>query len=429
MTIMRGRSARDPAGLCGTMLLGTLLGTIWLTAPAAAAVLRVEMIDGVRHVHNDAVPVRGERTLRLEEIWRIEVMEAEELIGVVSDVISGPDGTVWMSDTQLGRVLVYSAEGTLLRTLCHEGEGPGELVSPRALTWTPGGDLGVIDRRMGEITRVDTLGVPLPSLRLQDTTGQPLASGYLQMVGCRGEVLALCGTFFRHDDAGSRNIRFFSLFDAQGRETRRLMEAPSGFDFQARSFDEAADYFVDHGQWTIDALGRIVYAPDRDRYRLEMRDATGALVQVIERDYRPRRRDEADKQHVRDSVSMSINGESVTLHCDLEDYDKCIAFVMATADGRLWVLSEEGLRDRADDVAGTFDIFDDEGTFQETIRVECPLVPEEDSILMLDDGRWVLLCNIASAQRAMYAGLSDVAAEAADDERPLEIICLKPEED
>ena len=40
-------------------------------------------------------PADGARTLRLHEQWRIDVLDEEQLIGVVSGVLAGPDGSVW----------------------------------------------------------------------------------------------------------------------------------------------------------------------------------------------------------------------------------------------------------------------------------------------------------------------------------------------
>ena len=52
-----------------------------------------------------------ERTLQLDELWRVNVEDEEELIGVISAVVSGPGGTLWLADHQLGQVLVGDGEG------------------------------------------------------------------------------------------------------------------------------------------------------------------------------------------------------------------------------------------------------------------------------------------------------------------------------
>ncbi len=220
-----------------TALLPCLSITL-LCLPVLLSAGEVEMIDGIRHVSNGAEPSDGTRTLPLEVLWQVNVEEEEVLIGVLSDVAAGPDGTVWLADRQLGQVHVYSATGEYLRTLSREGDGPGEIRSPDGLLWLPDGSLGITDRKPCQITCLDTEGIPRSSLHLRSADDEPLGFGDLSGAMCRGRTLAVCGTEFHFDDGVSSQNRFFAIYDLTGGEIRRLLEAPSGFDFEARSFDE-----------------------------------------------------------------------------------------------------------------------------------------------------------------------------------------------
>jgi hypothetical protein len=414
--------------LRGLVAMVSVLVTMLM--PAAVVGVDIETIDGVEHVRNGATPRGGERTLRLVEVWRVDVEEEEELIGVIGDVISGPGGTVWLADRQLARVLVYSAGGRLLRTVCREGDGPGEISSPRGLVWLPDGGLGIVDRKLGQITQVDPEGTPLPSLHLRGEDGEPLASAQLLQARCRGRTLAVCGTRFLFDGGAPGQSRFLGIFDGDGREVRCLLEKPSGFDFEARTFDELANDFVDRGAWTVDDLGRVLCASERNRYRIEVHDATGALVRVIDRQYSPRRRSAEEKERIAAGVTMTINGEVVQVRCSLEDCAPCIASIEAADGGAVWVLSGHGGHGEPAGVARSYDVFDADGRFQQVVHLICDMDPDEDRLTRLADGRWILLRNHQAVTRAMFAtGRDDEAAEAEGggdgEDESLEIVCLR----
>ena len=141
---------------------------------------------------------------------------------------AGPDGTVWLSDPQLGQVHVYSAAGEYLRTLSRESDGPGELRSPDGLLWLPDGSLGITDRKPCQITRLDTERIPLSSLHLRSADDEPLGFGDLNGAMCRGRTLAICGTEFHFDDGASSQNRFFGIYDLKGGEIVVEMVPPLG---------------------------------------------------------------------------------------------------------------------------------------------------------------------------------------------------------
>ncbi len=386
---------------------------------------KVQDKDGVPHVQNGLAPDKGKRTIQLAEAWRFSIEEEEELIGVLSTALAGPDGTVWLADRQLGQVMVYSADGQHMRTVSGSGEGPGEVNSPTGLLWFPDGSLGIQDNKQGQITRIDVQGIPLSSMHMRDTGDEPMASARLSMVRGGGGVLAVCGTQFNFSTEAMTQNRFFSIFDTDGNELSRLLEAPSGFDFNARTYDEKANYFVDRGSWSIDDQGMIYCAPYYDQYRIEVRDSGGSLVRVIERQYKPRQRTEEDKQTARDGSSMSINGERVPLDCDLQDYDSFVNTIESVAGGQLWVQNGTDHKNLPDGIARSYDVFDAAGHFVEVVEIACEMDPDQDQLLRLADGRWILFRNIYDAFRALYAGYRDDDEEVEEDSEPMEIVCFE----
>ena len=128
--------------------LPALLGTV----PMALTALAVSMVmlvthattvaaewsgrettkDGAIHVENPAQPSNGAQTVSLEELWRLggETDSDEEFFGVISQIATDPSGNVYLLDQQLNEVKIFAADGSYVRTIGREGEGPGEFRNP-----------------------------------------------------------------------------------------------------------------------------------------------------------------------------------------------------------------------------------------------------------------------------------------------------------
>lgn len=420
------RQPRIPISLHQTTIALLCLWGILLCLPGWLSAGEVEVIDGVRHVHNGAEPADGDRTLQLEEIWRVNVEEEENLIGVITAMLAGPDGTVWLADHQLSQIFVYSAEGEYLRTLSGEGEGPGEVNAPDNLIWLPDGSLGIIDRKPGQITRLDTEGVPLSSLHLKSANGEPMGFSQLGEAQCRAGILGISGTEFRFDDGVPTQNRFFGIYDLEGGEVCRLLEAPTGFDFEARTYHEMKNYFVDEGGWTLDGDGRVHLVPERNHYQIHIYDGQWRLIQVYGRKYELWRRTAEERKEAAGGTSMTINGEFVEITTTIDDYEPAIMSIMASANDQIWVLSSRGTREQPEGVQRSYDVFDTEGHYREVVRLVVELDDREDRLYRLADGRWIILHNIRSAMESMYGVPSeDDTDESTEEDDALEIVCLR----
>ena len=403
-----------------------LLALSVLCSPNFGFAGEVTLVDGVRYVKNGAEPARGQRTLHLEPIWRVNVEEEEVLIGVITAVLAGPAGTTWLADHQLGQVFVYSAQGEYLRSLSREGEGPGEVRSPDGLLWLPDNSLGITDSKPGKITQLDPDGTPKSSLHLKLADGEPMGASQLSEAQFLAGTLAICGTEFRFGNGAPTQNRFFGIYDLAGSEVCRLWEAPTGFDFEARTYDELKNYFVDRGTWTIDKSGRVHFAPERNHYVIHVHDAEGQLEQVYERQYSLWRRSSAEKAEAAAGASMRINGEPVEIQSKVDDFAPAIATIETGADGNIWVLPSHGTREQTEGVFRTYDIFDADGHFQEVVRLAVDIDDEKDRLHRLADGRWIILRNIISALESMYADYrEDATEELSTEEEALEIVCLR----
>jgi hypothetical protein len=97
-----------------------------LTQTARADTPAREINDGVTHVKNGSTPTGGVQARRMNELWRVGGEDDEEILfGLTTKVCTDGRGRVYVLDSQLNRVLVFSPDGEFSHTLFREGEGPG----------------------------------------------------------------------------------------------------------------------------------------------------------------------------------------------------------------------------------------------------------------------------------------------------------------
>ena len=118
--------------------------------------ITTEIIDGVKHVHNPAEPLKGTVDLELEETLRIDLADhhAEDLF-VFLRFWKGPQGNVYLYDWTKKRVQVFDTNGDYLGAFGRIGQGPGEFpqYSSFSLSFIKEGEIWAIGG--GKISRFD----------------------------------------------------------------------------------------------------------------------------------------------------------------------------------------------------------------------------------------------------------------------------------
>ncbi|MBU1948511.1 MAG: hypothetical protein KJ927_07365 [Candidatus Eisenbacteria bacterium] len=424
--ITRGTSISSMQGEFGTRrrgLFGIIVSALLLSLAPAPARCDVESI------HNGSDPANGIRTVRLEEVWRVGGEDSEILMGVIADALARPNGEILLLDQQLCQVLVYSAEGAYLRTLGREGDGPGEVRLPRQILWTGDEALGFVHRAPGRVTRIDMEGTPLPSFELKTEDGGVPGMMQLNRAYAGDGFVVINGSEWKNEDDARQQYDFLGIFDENGVPRRRLMTETSGFNFTDRSYDETNDNTLGTSCWAVDQEGFVYYAPERDRYEIDVLDAVGNPVRTIERDYERNRRTSERKEELAKGYSMSINGEAVQLTTHFLDFDPVINWIRIDEQGRLLVSHSRSRLDLPDGIIETWDVFDREGRFQYVLQLAGEMNKDQDRLIPLVDGRFVLLRNILDAQRAMWAGYGnddgDDKEEDLSESEPLEVVLLR----
>jgi len=155
----------------------------WLTQTAWAAGPVREDIDGVPHVKNGSTPTEGVQALRMTELWRVGGEDDEEILfGLTPKVCTDDKGQVYVLDSQLSQVLVFSPDGKLSRTLFREGDGPGEIHQPWDMFVLGDGRVGALQEFPGTTVFVDDQGKPAGRIRAGNPGGE-----LFSLIGCRAQ--------------------------------------------------------------------------------------------------------------------------------------------------------------------------------------------------------------------------------------------------
>jgi hypothetical protein len=138
------------------VLLFFTLFLVFISEDCKKRGITTEIIDGVKHVHNPAEPLKGTIDLEVEETLRIDLadQQAEDLF-VFLRFWKGPRGNVYLYDWTKKRVQVFDAEGEYLGAFGRIGQGPGEFpqYSSFSLSFTKEGEIWAIGG--GKIARFD----------------------------------------------------------------------------------------------------------------------------------------------------------------------------------------------------------------------------------------------------------------------------------
>jgi len=367
----------------------TLLYFVILTMVAGPAVG-----DEVRRVHNGAMPRDGVQTVVLEELWRAGNEGDDIFFGRVPRVDTDHQGNIYILDSQLCQVHVYSPAGDLLRTVFHEGDGPGEARDARDMLLMPNGSVGLVLVDLGVVKFVDASGDPAGSLRLGGTEGgnYALVSGS----GIDGAVV-LAGR--RSSPGKTRSIRLRRLFlqrcDLNGNETAVYAENHTVYDFNDFNYVERDELPPFHWAYDVGPGGRVFVAGDRDDYVVTIYDSDGTPELIIEREYSPFIRTGEDRERFIHMIETSMEGLPFETKVELEDTYPAISVlqrgIQVTSDGSLWVLSGRGLKPDTPGIMAVYDVFDRDGVFVLQVALAAPHDASRVGIVLADGNRVIVI--------------------------------------
>ena len=363
-----------------------LLPLIFLFFAAAAV--------GAPHVANGPEPAEGVVDLRLEPRWEVGGEDDEEtILGLVTQIVEDADGNLYLLDRQLSQVSVFSADGEFLRALSREGDGPGEVRGPNDMFFTPEGDLALMQVFPGRVVLIDVMGEPKGTFPY-DSGGSSFA--VLVRGESRGGTLTLAGINQNFAGGQLSQTYFLSSFAADGSIVTTYLDKANTMNFGAMVLDERSVDFP-WSRFDIDPAGRVVVAPSRDDYRIEIRNPDGTVALSFDRAMEPWIRTETDKTRIRQALEAQGRNYPAPPEITYEDTEPALNRLQVLADGTIWTVTNRALRSQAEGVAITWDVFSADGHYLRRVRMIGDYDGLDDLIRVLDADRAVVVKNFWSA--------------------------------
>jgi outer membrane protein assembly factor BamB len=403
--------------------------TVAATPPALAGTWagKETVKGGVVYAANPAVPSDGKSTLTPQELWRAGGDDEEIIFGVLSDVALDAQGNLYALDMQLSTISVFDGDGNFLRTIGREGEGPGEFRRAGHLFVTPDNKVAVAQTMPGKIVLLAPDGKPGGDFPLP-----PAPDGGTLMLwdaGAAGRsVVVGTGTFVQKDGKFTTSSSL-QLLAPDGTPRGKVTERSQVNDMANMSLEEKS---IRRPVWTASADGKLYVNDAFDTYEIEFYGADAKLARVATRDYQHRERSKEEMASADRPRLMMRGGRGggrggQRFEAKPSPTDPDVLQMFARDDGTLWVLSSRGGRDVPKGTIARFDVFDADGHFVREVSIQGEGSYRADGIAIVGD-RLVVLKGLRSAQRAMFASMSnDESAQEEEEAEPMAIVCYRLE--
>lgn len=382
------------------------------------------ILSGVIGTPPVAADTPRQETLHLEEVWRAGGPEGEILFGTVTEATSDAEGNVYLLDTQLMHVEVFSPEGRHLRTLSRAGDGPGEVRRPRDVVYLPDGTLGLLELFPAKLVRLTPEGEPRPSIIIGGAAAQE--GGFTAAGQCvsRGGTLLIAGQNLGQTPEGQTRDMYLARIAPTGEILLRYREARIRLDFAKLHFIEREMTPGFHLANTVGPDGRVYAALAWDRYAVEVFHPDGTLERVIAREFQNRPRTEDELRRVHALYDASAANTPYEVARTIEPSPAIIQHLHLDPAGNLWVLHSRSGEDLPTGVMQSYDVFTPAGVFDRQVQIACDGDPAYDGLEFLPDGRVLLIKGYVLATTAR-TDLGSVPLGEEEESSPMEILCCR----
>lgn len=353
--------------------------------------------------------VWGDATIAEDLAIGVETGADEYMLGSVRSVAVADDGTMYVVDSQVPIIRAYDRDGTFLRDVGRQGEGPGEYSRTPAVRVMPHGELAVWDLGTSRISFFSEQG--------------ELLGGFPATAGSFGGHRA----FFTDVDenlylltmkpgARSELDQRLVKYTIEGEEIDSIdlpPRDPEGRGFGLSAEGVSAPQVVTVSTWS--PLGYVVTGRN-DAYDIELRKPEGALH--LRRDLEPAAvgpEEQGEWEAFRQSIIQRSRSQGIDPQYDPDSVPDTKPFfrdIQVGEDGRVWVWRYVAAEKR-DDVEPlpdrperplltwrepwTYDVFEPDGTFLGSV-----VVPELFQPLVLHGDRiWGSLTDEDGVERVV----------------------------
>ncbi len=390
-----------------------LLGMLLIAGAAYAA---TEQVD------NSAISSDGVIKASLTEQWRAGGDDDEIFFGNVGTAEIDANGNILLLVSQLSQVLVISPEGELVTTLGREGDGPGEVRRPGDMIISSDGTVCLLQGFPGRIVKINPDNTPAGEASY--STGPASAGQFVVLV--RGlplpDGMLLAGIRMSFAGAGkSVQDYFLSICNDDGVQQAQLFTKQTTIDFNNFELSELGMDFI----WSRCATatdGTVYAAPERNRYLIEAFAEGPEPKLVFTRPMTAPKRTSQQSAVARKIIEgVGANYPVPPQRITIEDTPPVIAGMWVTDDNLLWVQTSPGLEKPPAGCWTVLDVFSPKGQYLRQVGIPGDFDPQQDSIMVLRDGRVLVIVGALDAFLNQQAVGTDENIESEAD--PLEIIC------
>lgn len=398
----------------------------WTTVEAAKWEGKKTTVDGVTTVANPTTPMDKASSIKLEELWRLggDTDDEDEFFGVIADIDIDAKGNVYLLDSQLSEVKIYTSDGEYVRSIGREGEGPGEFRRPSSIFFTKEGNVGIIQTIPAKIVILTPGGEPVGDHPLP----QPEDGGFQLLQGgeaVEGQLVLYMGrTKFDQGEGKWSRSDFLTRVDSQGNQLAEYATKTNTI-VMANPKLEDSKWDTIERRWAIDKSGKVYTCESYENYEIRVWSPDGKIDKVITRDFKHRARSSEEKEFW--NKLMTFSAQQIP-GCEVIVNDNCkdIEAISLRDDGSIWVINADGARDNPDGSLAVFDVFNPEGQFVKNVTLMGQGDPMEDLYLFVKDRVYVVTSFLQAAMTAQ--GVPDLYDEDEEPE-PMSVICYKLEGD
>ncbi|RKZ12298.1 hypothetical protein DRQ50_12155 [bacterium] len=356
--------------------------------------------------------------MQLEEQWRVGGEDGEDFFGLITQLVVADDGTIYLLDTRLGEVPVYSTDGERIDTLSREGDGPGETRFPVHILFMPDGSLGIAQTFPGRIVTVGLDGTPAGNIEFGDKT----EGGFLRLLDCatQNDRLVISGEkISQNPPTGQVRTSFAAAYGVDGQEQIVYESYTRELDFTKFHWAEDEIQQVDFRKMAVGRDNRVYVAGERNRYIVRVYQPDGTLDRIITREYAHRERTQEEIDRIETTLEVQL-AQLPGATWDISKTEPDISTVKIGPDGNLWVECSMGGIEQPEGVFYTWDVFSPDGHFIEQVAAHCEGDGDEDLMLWTKTSA-IQITGFKSALQSLQGGGG--AAEEEDEEaEPMEVI-------
>ena len=399
-----------------------------LTTVFVAIVLLLPVTtDAVQHVSNGTEPRDGKQQVTLRELWRVGGEDEDSFFGLVPRVETDREGNVYILDSQVCKVAVYSPDGRFLRDLFREGEGPGEVRAPRDMLVMGDGRVGLIQEFPGAISFVDAKGDPAGRITVGGAEG-----GMNSLTACQaaGDVILVSGTHISNGAQPEINVRqnYLERCGEDGLTMAQYAANDTEYNFADFRFTEREHMPPFWWCFTATPDGVVYTVRDRDRYAIEVFAADGSPLRVIKREYTPLKRTDDEYERMVGMVESAMNGLPFQPTIEIERGEAALAYLQRAlqlhTDGSLWVLTGRGVRPSEPGVMVVFDVFDPDGVFVRQVALRAPHDGQKVGVFLSGSERILVVKGYLESLAAQFGNGATFSGEDGEADVP-EVICYE----